>query len=258
MKKIINKTKIGASLSALAFSLYAGSALAQTCTPPPECEALGFTKTEADCAGKTILKCPFNDAMVYCPGYQEATKGYAVGDSYTVNGVAVGKVIEVSDCVMGGSDTPDSMTVQQCITNSGCTSTTGSYVASRGVYRWTCQGTGKVVAESKSNSEASNVSLCNYSSSTCAHGVVSTIATRYAATKSEASAGCASMSSGGLSWFLPTSDQVVKIHNNMSFSGSVWSTEGCAVGNGYSDNETRCINGQQISIPSAYFCVAAF
>lgn len=252
MKKIINKTKIGASLSALAFSLYAGSALAQTCTPPPECEALGFTKTEADCAGKTILKCPFNDAMVYCPGYQEATKGYAVGDSYMLNNVAVGKVVETSDCVMGGSDTPDSMTVQQCISNSGCTSASYSY--SGGTYTWKCDGTGKVIAQSKSSGENSNASLCNYSTSVCAHGIISTVATRYADTKSAASDGCAAMSTGGLSWFLPTKQQAANIKSVAGYAGYIWVAEGCFNGSSLTGS-CNCVGCVTVN---AYFCVAAF
>ncbi len=97
MKKNI-QYQFGASLFALAFSLGASlPAAAQTCVPPPSCDTLGFTKTAADCAGKTILKCPFDKTKVYCPGVEEQTKMYALGDTYFADGVAVGKVIKL-DC----------------------------------------------------------------------------------------------------------------------------------------------------------------
>ncbi|MBS4774011.1 MAG: tail fiber protein, partial [Proteobacteria bacterium] len=41
-------------------------ARAQTCSQAPSCSELGFTKTVSQCAGKTVLKCPFNTAAVYC------------------------------------------------------------------------------------------------------------------------------------------------------------------------------------------------
>lgn len=100
MKKNI-QYQFGASLFALAFSLGASlPAAAQTCVPPPSCDTLGFTKTAADCAGKTILKCPFDTTKVYCPGVEEQTKMYALGDTYYADGVAIGKVIKL-DCATG-------------------------------------------------------------------------------------------------------------------------------------------------------------
>lgn len=62
----------GASLSALAFSLTIPNVMAQTCVVPPTCEELGFIKTENDCLGRTILKCPFNKAMVFCAMLEES------------------------------------------------------------------------------------------------------------------------------------------------------------------------------------------
>lgn len=90
------KNLYGASIIALAFS-FSGQALAQTCSTPPDCKTLGFTKTAADCSGKTILKCPFNQAQVYCPGGIENNKIYKVRDTYTdSNGIALGKVAVIT------------------------------------------------------------------------------------------------------------------------------------------------------------------
>lgn len=96
------KNLYGASIIALAFS-FSGQALAQTCSTPPDCKTLGFTKTAADCSGKTILKCPFNQAQVYCPGSEEYSRTYNVGDSYLASGIVVGKVYKVDSTKMHGT-----------------------------------------------------------------------------------------------------------------------------------------------------------
>ena len=75
----------------------ANTVLAQTCVKAPDCKEIGFTKTAADCEGKTILKCPFDTNQVYCPGYEESTKTYKVGDTYYKDGVAAGIVAVVTD-----------------------------------------------------------------------------------------------------------------------------------------------------------------
>ncbi|MBS4773514.1 MAG: tail fiber protein [Proteobacteria bacterium] len=41
-------------------------ARAQTCTQAPSCSELGYTKSASDCAGKTILYCPFDKTKAYC------------------------------------------------------------------------------------------------------------------------------------------------------------------------------------------------
>ena len=62
--------------------LTAAPAAAQTCIKTPSCADLGYTKTAADCSGKTILKCPLDNTQVYCPGYEETLRTYKVGDTY--------------------------------------------------------------------------------------------------------------------------------------------------------------------------------
>ena len=69
---------------------------AQTCIKTPSCADLGYTKTEADCTGKTILKCPLDNTQVYCPSYEEASKVYKVGDTYIgKDGVGIGTVVKI-------------------------------------------------------------------------------------------------------------------------------------------------------------------
>ena len=78
--------------------LTAAPAAAQTCIKTPSCADLGYTKTAADCAGKTILKCPLDNTQVYCPGYEETLRTYKVGDPYEdSNGIGIGKVVEITD-----------------------------------------------------------------------------------------------------------------------------------------------------------------
>ncbi|MBS4773936.1 MAG: hypothetical protein KHX55_06655, partial [Proteobacteria bacterium] len=41
-------------------------ARAQTCSQAPSCSELGFTKTVSQCAGKNMIKCPFDTSLAYC------------------------------------------------------------------------------------------------------------------------------------------------------------------------------------------------
>ena len=84
-------------LFGLTVLLAASTASAQTCVKAPDCAEIGFTKTAADCEGKTILKCPFDTNQVYCPGYEESTKTYKVGDTYYKDGITAGVVAVVTD-----------------------------------------------------------------------------------------------------------------------------------------------------------------
>ncbi len=96
---MINKTKNGYAKTLLGLTIFlnVNTAMAQTCVKAPDCAEIGFTKTAADCTGKTILKCPFDTNQVYCPGYEESTKTYKVGDMYYKDGVAAGVVSVITD-----------------------------------------------------------------------------------------------------------------------------------------------------------------
>ena len=77
---------------------------AQTCIKTPSCADLGYTKTEADCAGKTILKCPLDTTKVYCPGAEESSRTYKFGDTYVDgNGIPVGKIVQVDSSGQHGT-----------------------------------------------------------------------------------------------------------------------------------------------------------
>ena len=74
--------------------LTAAPTAAQTCIKTPSCADLGYTKTAADCAGKTILKCPLDNTQVYCPGYEETLRTYKVGDIYyDERGIGIGTIV---------------------------------------------------------------------------------------------------------------------------------------------------------------------
>lgn len=92
----MSKTKKlwGVSLLVLAFSFDTN---AQTCKVPPTCESMGFTMTAAACNGKTILKCPFDEAKVYCPSALEYNPVYGIGDLYPKSGVSVGTVVALTN-----------------------------------------------------------------------------------------------------------------------------------------------------------------
>ena len=91
MKKI--NLKISAVIIAI-FGLYTANASAQTCTVAPTCEALGFTKTVAECTGHTTLNCPFDNTKVYCDTAcgKPAEKVWKLHDTY----YGKGKVFRVS------------------------------------------------------------------------------------------------------------------------------------------------------------------
>lgn len=74
MKKL-SKKLYGAGLIALAFSLSSANVAAQTCTTPPTCAELGYTKTSCD--GFVSLKCPFDKTKLFCGGTCES--GYIYG-----------------------------------------------------------------------------------------------------------------------------------------------------------------------------------
>ncbi|MBS4772835.1 MAG: tail fiber protein [Proteobacteria bacterium] len=46
--------------------LLAPKVYAQTCATAPSCAALGYTQTAAECSGKAMVKCPFDNAQVFC------------------------------------------------------------------------------------------------------------------------------------------------------------------------------------------------
>ena len=55
------------SLAALLCGLGSSAAQADmTCTQAPDCASLGYTQTEAECASKPSIKCPFDTSKYYC------------------------------------------------------------------------------------------------------------------------------------------------------------------------------------------------
>ena len=92
--------------------LTATAVAAQTCIKTPSCADLGYTKTAADCSGKTILKCPLDNTQVYCPGTEEINtpNTYNVGDYYYYNNNAVGKVIAVNGTALTVASIPSAAT----------------------------------------------------------------------------------------------------------------------------------------------------
>lgn len=70
------KNIFGAGLIALAFSIgITKTAAAQSCTVPPTCDALGYTKTATDCKDMSTLKCPFDQSKVFCVTAAEVPGG---------------------------------------------------------------------------------------------------------------------------------------------------------------------------------------
>lgn len=70
MKKMLFQNGMLTALVLSAFSIpEAKAAETYTCVKNPNisyCSDMGFTMSEADCDGKTMLKCPFDKSKVYC------------------------------------------------------------------------------------------------------------------------------------------------------------------------------------------------
>lgn len=66
---------------AMAVVLTAFASTAQATCYDKDCATLGYSKTEADCAGKKMIRCPFDNTQVMCVSELEA------GDSNTVGSV---------------------------------------------------------------------------------------------------------------------------------------------------------------------------
>ncbi len=273
-----NPKFFGAGLIALAFSVSTTPAAAQTCAVPPSCETLGFTLAATDCVGKTILKCPFDQNKIYCPSDDEVFQTYKLGDTLKINNIAVGKIIQLNNCSAG-------VTVKDCISRSSCTTTSSDYVydsnSSTGkLYTWICKSTGAVIATNYTGSTSDTARTCAYSVSSCkSGGIVASIGTR-SGTFTQAGQGCADITAGGLSWYLPTNAQLKLIAQHIgSFSNHVWDQSGQCGNSGGGSTALQC-DGDAGNAPTCtcgnwswckpcssekyngftmgYYCVAAF
>ena len=55
--------------TALLFSAHAVTAAENyTCATPPTCASLGYDQSASDCAGRKMIKCPFDTSKVFCGG----------------------------------------------------------------------------------------------------------------------------------------------------------------------------------------------
>lgn len=60
----MNCSKFAFILPGLVLAVF--DARAQTCVQAPSCSELGYNKTVSQCAGKNMMKCPFDVTAVYC------------------------------------------------------------------------------------------------------------------------------------------------------------------------------------------------
>lgn len=274
-----NHKYFGAGLIALAFSASAAPAAAQTCTVPPSCETLGFTLAATDCVGKTILKCPFDQNKVYCPSDIETAKTYALGDTYISKGVAIGRVISVTDC--GNSSSTGSIVYSDPKSCLGITSHnyTSSY-DSMGNQIWASPETEITCMYGryyKYNGiyNYGYIRISGEKGQKCLHGTVSSPVIRYG-TIDEATKTCASMTSGGLTWYLPSTYNGFYFGygtgiNAMPYTQGLWAVaNGCFYNGtfyamGSSDYQYYCQNKTGSSYPYtytdkklSYYCIAMF
>lgn len=261
----LKKNFYGVSLAVLAFSLVGTTnAHAQTCVAPPNCATLGFTKTAAECEGKDILKCPFDSNALYCPGAVPETPpvGWAIGDVYKINNVAVGIVKSCSTSTIlpffgsgygYGYDSPCGqgigMSVGDCMSALGITVHTRKQIANigNGLYQWVYEGAtdssssftafsmGCGPTESPNNEALfCNLDGKNIKKTRCTKGlIIDTDGIKTATSNDEAIAACRAKTTGGLSWTLPAAPYPTSGSTPVGIS-LVWAySNGCTVNNSF-------------------------
>ncbi|MDD4557015.1 MAG: hypothetical protein PHE89_06815 [Alphaproteobacteria bacterium] len=67
---------------------------AQTCTIPPTCDELGYSKSTSDCSG-SMVKCPFDKSKVYCPDIGETS-----GNTYKLTTSCMNATVETSENIV--------------------------------------------------------------------------------------------------------------------------------------------------------------
>ena len=88
------------SLAALLCGLGNSAAQADmTCTQAPDCASLGYTQTEAECASKPSIKCPFDTSKYYCKKIVEVD-GCTVG-SYLYTDQSCSKTRDINKVMVG-------------------------------------------------------------------------------------------------------------------------------------------------------------
>ncbi len=88
------------SLTALLCGLGSSAAQADmTCTKAPDCASLGYTQTEAECASKPSIKCPFDTSKYYCKKIVEVD-GCTVG-SYLYTDQSCSKTRDINKVMVG-------------------------------------------------------------------------------------------------------------------------------------------------------------
>ncbi len=70
-----------------------------TCTQAPDCASLGYTQTEAECASKPSIKCPFDTSKYYCKKIVEVD-GCTVG-SYLYTDQSCSKTRDINKVMVG-------------------------------------------------------------------------------------------------------------------------------------------------------------
>lgn len=272
-----NHKFFGASLIALAFSVSTTPAAAQTCAVPPSCETLGFTLAATDCVGKTILKCPFDQNKIYCPSDIETAKTYALGDTYISKGVAIGRVISVTDCGNGSSSSNIVYsTVRDCLGTNNYSVTYDSV----GNQIWSSPDTDIICMYGRyyqynTSYRYGYMRISGSNGQKCLHGTISSPVVRYG-TIDEATKTCAAMTSGDLTWYLPSTYNGFYFGydtgiNAMPYMQGLWAVaNGCFYNGtfyaiGSSGYESNCQNRTGSCCPYtytdkklSYYCIAMF
>lgn len=68
MKKM--QMRLMSGVATVLFPLF--SSHAQVCTPTPDCATMGYNKTEEQCVGLSVVRCPYDINKLFCTDGQPA------------------------------------------------------------------------------------------------------------------------------------------------------------------------------------------
>ena len=71
MKKM--QMRLMSGVATVLFPLF--SSHAQVCTPTPDCATMGYNKTEEQCVGLSVVRCPYDINKLFCTDGQTGGDG---------------------------------------------------------------------------------------------------------------------------------------------------------------------------------------
>ncbi len=197
---LLLKRILGASLTLAAFSfLNINTVNAQSCAVAPTCESLGYTKSENDCKGHDVLKCPFDTSLVYCDSASSGSSGNCdnpVVGSFLYSDMSCSTAIEGSNSIIGIIfDVTNNLALALDYSNKTW--------ASEAIDIPGLPNMDKASAQTDMNGQSNTTTIANYCKSNGKSCPAIEYVTSYSTTGTNAG-----------NWYLPSAGELKKIYNN--------------------------------------------